>query len=96
MADPTLKKTNVQINYTASDGYRAEFGAKAGAGSKNRATGEEVPPERALLAGLEELSRLLCLFGFDAEARQAFDGARDAVLEWRATRGVQEVPRDHD
>jgi hypothetical protein len=96
VADPTLKRTSVVLKYTASDGYRSEFGAKGGAGTQHRVTGAEVPPEKALLAGMEELSRLLHLFGFDAEARQAFDGARDAVLEWRATRGVQEVPRDHD
>ena len=68
MADPTLKKTLVQIRYTASTGYRAEMTCKAGEGVAHLQTGEPVPPEKALLAGIEELARLLALFGFEQQA----------------------------
>ena len=88
MADPTLKRTSVQIKYTSSDGYRADFIAKGGTGSTHRVTGDEVPPQRALLAALGELTRLVALFGFDAEARVEFDGAMASVQEWRDKRAV--------
>lgn len=83
MTDPTLKRTNVQIKYTGSDGYRSEFCAKGGTGSLHRKTGGEVPPQKALLSGLEELARLTALFGFEADARAAFEGAVARVREWR-------------
>lgn len=86
MSDPTLKKTSVQIGYTSSDGYRMEWSAKAGAGSKNAKTGEEVPPQHSMIAGLEELARLTALFGFEDEALEAFNGARQRVAEWKASR----------
>jgi hypothetical protein len=86
MADPTLKKTAIKFGYTASDGYRMEFEAKGGTGSKTMSTGDEVPPEKALLAGLAELSRILTLFGFEVEAQKVFGEARQAVHEWRANR----------
>lgn len=84
MADPTLKRTNVQINYTASDGYRAECGYKAGA--KDPVTGDCSPPEDALLEALEELARLTALFGFEDQALERFNAARARVFEWRKTR----------
>lgn len=84
MSDPKLKRTSVQIKYTASDGFRSEFGGKAGTGTKHRVTGEEVPPQRALIAGIEELARLTALFGFEVEARDAVEGAFKRVAEWRA------------
>lgn len=88
MSDPTLKRTSVQIKYTGSDGYRSEFTAKGGAGTAHRVTGEEVPPQRALLAAIEELSRLTSLFGFEREARAAFDGSAAAVQDWRNKRAA--------
>lgn len=84
MADPTLKRTSVVLKYTASDGYRSEFEAKGGTGTKHLVTCEEVPPEKALLAGLAELSRILTLFGMEVEAQKVFGEARQAVHEWRA------------
>lgn len=89
MADPKLTRTSVQIKYTSSDGYRAEFGGKAGTGSKHLKTGEEVPPQHALLAALEELSRLTALFGFEEDAKKAFDEPRARVAEWKASRTKQ-------
>lgn len=66
MADPTLKRTSVQINYTASDGYRSEVGY-----SSDRSES----PEAAYIAAIDELSRLAHLFGFGDRARAAFDAA---------------------
>lgn len=86
MADPTLKRTSVQIKYTSSDGYRFEFSAKAGAGSRNLSTGEEVPPQYALIEAIEEMARLCALFGFEADARKAADGAFARVAKWRKKR----------
>ena len=77
MADPTLKSTSVQIMYSADDGYRSEVGF----GSNRAAT-----PQGALIGGIEELARVLALFGFEAEAKAAVDGAFQRVSQWRATR----------
>jgi hypothetical protein len=102
MADPTLTKTHVKFGYSASDGYRMSYEAKGGAGTKHLETGSEVPPQLALTEALRELTRILHLFGFDAEAQQAFDDARKAINEWRAARGVSVVdgetvaPKDAD
>jgi hypothetical protein len=97
MADPKLKRTSVVLKYTASDGYRMEFGAKAGTGSKHRVTGEEVPPEHALLDAMEELSRVLALFGFGEQAKAKFDAAQKAVADWRGhlapKDGVEGTPK---
>lgn len=87
MSDPTLKRTSVQIKYTSSDGFRAEFGGKAGTGTRHRITSEEVPPQNALIAGFVELARLAALFGFEREAREAAEAAFARVAEWR--KGVQ-------
>lgn len=84
--DPKLTRTNVQIKYSSSDGFRCEYGAKAGKGSTNLRTGEEVPPQHALLEALGELARLTALFGFEAEALEEFNGARQRVAEWREKR----------
>lgn len=86
MADPKLTQAAITIKYAADDGYRAEFGGKSGKGSKHLRTGEEVPPQNALIAGIEELARLTALFGFEAEALEAFNGARQRVAEWKAQR----------
>ena len=89
MNDPKLKRTSVQIKYTSTDGFSAEFSGKGGAGTRHRVTGEEVPPHRALIAGFEELARLAALFGFESEARQAADDAFKRVAEWRKLRGAE-------
>jgi hypothetical protein len=85
-ADPTLKRTSVAFSYTSSDGYRSEMKAKGGKGSKNLRTGEEEAPELVLLAMLQELTRILCLFGFEAQALEAFAKQRIAVQDWRESR----------
>jgi hypothetical protein len=75
MADPTLKSTSVQIKYSSSDGYRSEVGF-----GSNRAP----TPQAALIGSIEELARVLALFGFEAEAKSAVDGAFRRVAAWRA------------
>jgi hypothetical protein len=82
MSNPTLVKTKIIFGYTASDGYRMEYGAKAGKGSKN-IRGEEVPAEAAFLDALEELARLTALFGFENQAKERFESARARVAEWK-------------
>lgn len=74
MADPTLKRTSVQINYTASDGYRAEVGYSSAKAST---------PEAVFIEAMDELSRLCHLFGFGDRARAAFDDAAARVAEYR-------------
>ena len=76
MQDPKLTRTNVVVKYGADDGYSSEAGFK---GTKER-------PELGLLAALEELARLTALFGFEAEALEAFNGARQRVADWRRQR----------
>lgn len=78
MSDPKLKKACVEITYEASDGYRSGFSVRSG-----RGTGH--PPETAMLAAVEELARLLALFGFEDEARSRV-GAFARVAEWRKNR----------
>ena len=87
MSDPKLERTSVQITYRADDGYKAEVGYKSGKGVR-AFEGGPTRPEAALLAGVEELARLTALFGFEAEARQAFDAATARVNEWRAQRAA--------
>lgn len=82
MDDPTLKRTSVQISYTGSDGYSSTSKFTGGGNTKER-------PEIGLLGALEELSRLTALFGFEAEALEAFSGARQRVAEWRRSRAQE-------
>jgi len=86
MSDPKLKRTRVEISYGSYDGYRQTLTAKGGTGSIRPSTGQEVEPEIALLAGLEELARLTALFGFEDEALAKFNCARQKVAEWKAKR----------
>ena len=85
-AEPTLKRTSIVIGYTSSDGYRSEMKGKGGKGTTNLRAGEEVAPEIALLSALQELTRILCLFGFEAQVVKAFDEQLVAVQEWRESR----------
>lgn len=77
MTDPTLKSASTKLVYTASDGYRCELGhSSKQAGS----------PQAALIGSIDELARILALFGFEAEAREATESAFRRVAEWRKTR----------
>lgn len=84
--DPTLNRARVEIAHGCSDGFFGTFGAKGGWGYLHPATKQPIPPERALLAGLEELARLTALFGFEDEAMKVFVDARLRVAEWKAAR----------
>lgn len=79
MADPTLKSASVQIEYTSSDGYRSQVGF----GGYRAAT-----PQAALIGSIEEMARILALFGFEAEARSTVDGAFQRVAQWRSARAA--------
>ncbi len=91
MSDPTLKRTSIVVKYTSSDGYRLEYGGKAGTGTKHRVTGEEVPPQACFIAAFGELARILSLFGFEEQARKASENSFAAVREWRETRETKEA-----
>lgn len=86
MSDPKLRRTTVVVRYAANDGFCSELKMKGGIGTKQALTGKPVPPEQALIEGLEELARLTALFGFEAEALEAFNGARQRVAEWKSRR----------
>jgi len=76
MADPLLVSSRVEISYKADDGYSSTESFRAGPGSFND------DPEGALLAGFEELSRLLHLFGFGEEAMRRASAAAARVQEF--------------
>jgi hypothetical protein len=86
MADPTIKRIKIEVGYTGSDGYRQTLTCKGGAGTCRKSTGDEVPPEAALFAAIDELSRFAALFGFADEAALRFNAARHRVEEWQAAR----------
>lgn len=81
MSDPTLKRSSVTINYTASDGYRSAVNY-----SNRGQMGRQPPPELPLLDAIEELSRLCALFGFGDQAAQRVADARERVDAWRTAR----------
>lgn len=81
MSDPTLKRSSVTINYTASDGYRSAVNY-----SNRGQMGRQPPPELPLLDAIEELSRLCALFGFGEQAAQRVAEARERVEAWRTAR----------
>lgn len=85
--DPTLKRSSVTINYTASDGYRSTVNF-----SNRGRMGLQPPPHGPLLDAIEELSRLCSLFGFGDEAAQRVADARSRVDAWRTARG--KTPND--
>lgn len=70
MSDPKLKSCSVRITYSATDGYRSEVGF-----GSNRASS----PHAALLDAIDELARVLALFGFADEACTAVAQACNRV-----------------
>lgn len=78
MADPTLKRSSVTINYAASDGYRSSVNY-----SNRGRMGINPLPQDPLLEAIEELSRLCALFGFGDEAAKRVAEARERVDQWR-------------
>lgn len=82
MADPKLKSSSVRIQYASDDGYKLDVDYT------NRGP-KKAEPHKMLLAGIKENARILALFGFEAEAREAVDSAFQGVAEWRAARNAQ-------
>lgn len=81
---PKLTKTAVQIKYWADDGYKSDTMMKADQGQTHFRTGAPVPPEAALLDGLEELQRLCNLFGFAQQADERIAAVNGRMAEWRS------------
>lgn len=77
MPDPKLIRSSVIVRYAADDNYHSstEFEGK-----------KDANPEANLLSGLDEIARILALFGFEKEAREALDDALLRVAEWRKSR----------
>jgi hypothetical protein len=67
---PLLKTSSVRIAYTSTDGYRAEA-----AFSSRRAAS----PQAGMLDAIDEMARILALFGFAGEARAVVSDACDRV-----------------
>lgn len=86
MTAPTLKSASVQLIYRASDGYRMTTGFS----SRMAET-----PSATLLAAIDELARVLALFGFEEEARSAVDDACNRVKANRRTAPVELSRADH-
>jgi hypothetical protein len=78
-SDPTLKRSSVTINYTASDGYSMQVNY-----SNIGRMGSKPPPEMPLLEAIEELARLCALFGFGDAAAAGVAEAMGRVEAWRA------------
>jgi hypothetical protein len=80
MGDPKLTKTRVVIYYEADDGFECETQY-----SQENCI-KAIPAEKPFIDAMEELARLTALFGFEDQAREVFDGARNRVAEWRKNR----------
>lgn len=78
MADPKLKRTTVQINFSCDDGYKADkkFFSKES-------------PEQGMIAAIRELSRMAHLYGYGEQAEASFKEARSAVDEFFKVRKEQ-------
>jgi hypothetical protein len=79
MTAPTIKSASVRIAYSSSDGYRAETGF-----GSNRAP----TPQAAMLDAIDELARILALFGFGDDAQAAVS---DACSRVKADREVKDA-----
>ena len=82
MADPVLTKSSVQVAYKSSDGYAVEIDYT------NRGA-EIAEPHQMLLDGFAELARILALFGFEQQARNAAFKSFDAIRTWRENRSTE-------
>lgn len=86
MSAPTLKSASVQLIYRASDGYRMTTGFSSRMADTTSAT---------LIAAIDELARVLALFGYEEEARSAVDDACNRVKADRRTTPVELSRADH-
>lgn len=69
-----LRTANVQIAYSASDG----FSSKVGYGARG------ADPKAVMLEAIDELGRLSELFGFGDEALDKLNFAQGRVRVWKA------------
>lgn len=76
MSDPKIVRSRVVVDYSADDGYACEVGYK----------GTKDAPASGLLSGLDEIARLLALFGMQDEARRVVDDAFGRVAAWKSKR----------
>ena len=74
MIEPKLTRSTVQVTYAADDGYKSECGFTGG---------KTCEPHAGLLGGLDEVARLLALFGHEQDARITFDAALRRIEDWR-------------
>lgn len=86
MSAPTLKSASVQLIYRASDGYRMTTGFS----SRMAET-----PQATLLGAIDELARVLAVFGYEEEARSAVDDACNRVKTDRRTTPIELSRADH-
>lgn len=82
MSDPKLTKANVQLGYSSDDGYQTQtvFSTRHNGGD----------PKAAFLDALEELTRICCLFGYEEQAREKFDGTAGRIRAWRTARETEQ------
>jgi len=80
--DPRLTKTSVIIRIKADDGYSAktEYADKLKVST----------PETPLLDGIEEVARLLALYGYQNEARERVERAFRRVDDFNEKRKAQD------
>lgn len=83
MADPKLTNSSVRIKYASDDGYKVETDFTNHGPKK-------AEPHQMLLDGIEEAARILALFGYEAEAREAVEGAFKRIAVWRANRAQEQ------
>lgn len=79
--DPTLTRVKIAIDLTASDGYKSNWLSSPHTNA---------PPKQCLMNGIEELARLTSLYGFEAEALEAFNCSRERVAKWKIKRGTDQ------
>lgn len=76
MSYPQLTRSSVVVRYSSDEGYNC---------SKEFTTPKSYP-EGALLEALEELARITSMFGFEDEALERFNAARQRVADWKKAR----------
>lgn len=77
MTTPSLKVARVDlfVRTSASSTLQTEF--------KSGVSPRPATPEQTLCHAIEEITRLLCIAGHEAEARAALEGAAQRVREWK-------------
>lgn len=74
---PSLKVARVDLFVRTSTSTTLQVEFKSGIAPK------PATPEQTLCHAIEEMTRLLCIAGHEAEARAAVEGAAMRVREWK-------------